>query len=286
MKKIGFATYQGIPGGTGDDLLAADELRRLGFDVVPVIWDDPAAATGRLDAVVIRSCWDYHLKPERFTAWLDELDQAGVTVLNSSRITRWNLNKEYLKDLAAGGVPVPRTIWIEPGSRVDLEDLLREHGMDEAVVKPVISLSAYKTWRTSTAQARAHQADFEEITAERAVMVQELVREVETQGEISFVFFGGEHSHTVLKRPKAGDFRVQEDFGGTREILTPSAALVEQAEAILDLAGEPVVFARVDAIDVGGWLVLMELELIDPFLFLGFDEGAPRRFAAAIAEAL
>lgn len=286
MKKIGFATYQGIPGGTGDDLLAADELRRLGFDVVPVVWDDPAADAAGFDAMVIRSCWDYHLKPESFTVWLDALDQAGVQVINSSRITRWNLNKEYLKDLAAGGVPVPRTVWVEPGSRVDLEELLRENGIDEAVVKPVISLSAYKTWRTSTAQARGHQADFEEVTAERAVMVQELVREVETQGEISFVFLGGEHSHTVLKRPKPGDFRVQEDFGGTREILNPAAALVEQAQAVLDLAGEPVVFARVDAIDIGGWLVLMELELIDPFLFLGFDDRAPRRFAEAIAEAL
>lgn len=219
--------------------------------------------------------------------WVESLDWAGVRVLNSSRVTRWNLDKRYLKDLASRGVAIPRTVWLErrqePGSRVDLAALLREHEIQEAVVKPVISASAYRTWRVSTAEADQHQGALDEVLADRDVMVQEFIPEVTAQGEISFVFLGGEHSHTVLKRPKAGDFRVQEDYGGSREIWSPPAALVEQARAAVDGVGEPVVFARVDGIDVGGRLVLMELELIDPVLFLGFDEQAPRRFAEAIA---
>lgn len=294
MKTIGFSTYEKMPDGTADDQLAAVELRRLGFEVTPVVWDDPSVNARGLDAVVMRSCWDYHLKPERFAEWVESLDRAGVRVLNSSRVTRWNLDKRYLEDLASRGVAIPRTVWLErrlerrleQGSRVDLAALLREHEIQEAVIKPVISASAYRTWRMSAAEADQYQGALDEVLADRDVMVQEFIEEVTAQGEISFVFLGGEHSHTVLKRPKAGDFRVQEDYGGSREIWSPAPSLVEQARAAVDRVGEPVVFARVDGIDVGGRLVLMELELIDPVLFLGLDEQAPRRFAEAIARSL
>lgn len=283
MKKIGFATYREIPALTADDLLAAEELRLLGFDVVPVVWDDPAADVHDLAAVVTRSCWDYHLRPDRFRSWLDALDRSGTPVLNSSRLVHWNMDKRYLRALAAQGVAVPRTVWVEAGDGGDLEALLHDHGIGEAVVKPAISLSAHETWRTSLSAARGHQDAFARLVSTGSVLVQELVEEVVSRGEISFVFFGGAYSHAVLKRPKEGDFRVQMDFGGSRELWSPPDSLVEQARAVVDLVEEPLVFARVDGIDVGGQLCLMELELIDPVLFLAFDEQAPRRFAEAIS---
>lgn len=286
MKKIGFATYRKIPALTADDLLAAEELRLLGFDVVPIVWDDPTADLRDLAAVVTRSCWDYHLWPDRFRSWLDRLDRSGIRVLNPSAVVRWNMDKRYLRDLAAKGVALPRTVWVEARSGEDLEALLEGNGFAEAVVKPAISLSAYETWRTSVATARSHQDAFERLVSSGGVLVQELVEEVVSRGEISFLFFGGEYSHAVLKRPKSGDFRVQEDFGGSRELFHPPAALVDQARSVLDLVEEPLAFARVDGIAVGaegGRLCLMELELIDPVLFLAFDKDAPRRFAEVIA---
>ncbi|HEY1011285.1 MAG TPA: hypothetical protein VGE07_01190 [Herpetosiphonaceae bacterium] len=284
--KIGFATYAEEPNGTGDDLLAAEPLRRRGIETVPVVWNDPAAPLDGLAAIVIRSCWDYHLETEAFLAWLDGLEARGVRVFNAPQLIRWNLDKRYLADLGDAGVAVPRTVFLAKGGAADLRRLLLERSFDEAVVKPVVSLGAYQTWRTSLEQAAAHQDDFAALVAERDVMVQPLLRQVMSEGELSLLFFGGQFSHAVLKRPQAGDFRVQTHFGGSSGPVQADPALVEQAAAVLAACPAPPLYARVDGVNQGGRLVLMELEAIDPFLFLGADPAAPERFAAAVAAAL
>lgn len=286
MKKIGFATYQDAPQGTADDLLVAEALKPLGIEVVPLVWDRPSVNVRHLDAVIIRSCWDYHLKPDLFLAWLDTVDRAGSLLFNSSRITRWNLNKHYLQDLASQGVAIPQTIWIEPGTTPDLAILLEEHDLADAVIKPTISLSAYQTWRISAAEAESQQEAFDQLSTERGVMIQAFIPEVTTGGELSLMFFGKEYSHCVRKRPAQDDFRVQTNFGGTREAASPSRAVIAQAQAIVDLIDEPLLFARVDGIEMNGQFVLMELELIDPLLFFSYDRAAPQRFADVIAQAL
>jgi hypothetical protein len=177
-------------------------------------------------------------------------------------------------------------VWVERGAQIDLATLLRDHGLDAAVIKPVISLSAYKTWRTSLAEAQAHQAAFDQLVAEQGVMVQAFIADVTTQGELSLVFLGGSYSHTVCKRPRDGDFRVQADFGGTRAAMVPPAHVLAQAQAIVELVREPLLYARVDGIDVGDRFLLMELELIDPVLFFAYDHAAPQRFAEALARTL
>lgn len=284
--KIGFATYAEEPGGTADDLLAAEPLRRRGIEPVPVVWGDPAAPLEGLAAVVIRSCWDYHLETEAFLAWLDGVAARGIRVFNSPRVIRWNLDKRYLADLGDAGVAVPRTVFLPKGGAADLRRLLLERSFDEAVVKPVVSLGAYQTWRTSLERAEADQEAFAALLAERDVMVQPLLRQVMSEGELSLLFFGGRFSHAVLKRPQAGDFRVQSHFGGSSEPAEAHPGLVAQAAAVVAACPEPLLYARVDGVSQGGQLVLMELEAIDPFLFLGADPAAPERFAAAIAGAL
>lgn len=286
MKTIGFATYSEESRLTKDDLLVVAALQPLGIDVVPVVWDDPSVDLRQIEAVVVRSCWDYHLKPDQFLQWVDTLDQAGIPVFNSNAIVRWNFDKHYLQDLAAQGVAIPRTIWIEPGDRVDLATILREHDLSEAVIKPTISLSAYQTWRVSTDQAQAHQEAFAQLVAERGMMIQEFIPEVTTSGELSLMFFDKLYSHAVYKRPREDDFRVQTDFGGTRELAAPPQSVIAQAQVIVDSIAEPLHFARVDGIEVEGRLVLMELELIDPLLFFSYDPAAAQRFAEVIAQAL
>ncbi|MBV9788046.1 MAG: hypothetical protein JOZ51_07735 [Chloroflexi bacterium] len=286
MKTIGFATYSEEPQLTKDDLLVVAALHPLSINVVPVVWDDPSVDLRQIEAVVIRSCWDYHLKPDRFLQWVDTLDQASIPVFNSNAIVRWNFDKHYLQELAAQGVAIPRTIWIEPGAQADLATILREHDLAEAVIKPTISLSAYQTWRISADEARAHQDAFAQLVAERGMMIQEFIPEVTTSGELSLMFFGKVYSHAVYKRPRQGDFRVQTDFGGTREIAAPPQSVIAQAQAIVDSIAEPLQFARVDGIEVEGRLVLMELELIDPLLFFSYDPAAAQRFAEVIAQTL
>lgn len=279
---IAFATSRDEAGLTADDRLAFAPLEELGCAVAPWIWDEGPPPAG-LDLVVVRSCWDYHRRPAEFLAWIDAL--AGRRVANPPAVLRWNLDKRYLAALADAGATIPRTIFLAPGQEVELAALLAAHELDEVVIKPAVSLSAHETWRSDPRQARAHQPRVDALLRDRGVLVQSFVPEVLTEGELSLVFLGGEYSHAVRKRPRPGDFRVQVDHGGTREACEAPAWVVGRARACLAAAGEPLLYARVDGVVAGGEFVVMELELIDPVLFLGHDRAAPRRFAAAIAAA-
>lgn len=285
MRRVAFSTCAEIPLLAEDDLLAIAPLRERGVEVVPWIWDAPEPPPD-LDAVVHRSCWDYHLKPAAFLRWLDTLEASGLPSFNPAPLVRWNLDKRYLRDLAARGVRIPDTVWIEKGERVDLAELLRAHGLDEVVIKPQISLSAYGTFRASRASAAAAQAQLDTLVAERAMMVQAFLPAILERGELSFVFLGGQHSHTVRKRPCAGEFRVQQDHGGSRSLEDPPPSLIAEAARALFADAPPLLYARIDVVETSEGLVLMELEAIDPELFLAQCPGAPERFADSLARAL
>jgi hypothetical protein len=185
----------------------------------------------------------------------------------------------------ATGFAVVQTHWVERGSNAKLVTVLEEEGWGEAVVKPVVSASAANTWRTSIERASAEEGRFRDLVEREGVMVQRFVQPVQTKGEWSLCFFGGEFSHAVLKRPVPGDFRVQSEFGGTRSKVTPDPALIAEASAVLAAAPERCLYARVDGCIVDGAFWLMELELLEPSLFLAYDPLAPARFAAAIRSA-
>jgi glutathione synthase/RimK-type ligase-like ATP-grasp enzyme len=282
LRKVAFVTYSALPYLTEDDRLALDPLRAEGAETQAVLWDSPDVRWEEFDCVVMRSCWEYHLRVEEFSAWIDRMERAGVRLWNPPQVIRLNMDKRYLEGLAQKGVTVAPSVWLEKGESLSLAAMLRENGWEEAVVKPTISMTAFKTWITSPAQASTDEEAVREILKSSGVMIQRFVPEVRTKGEWSFIFFWKKYSHGVLKRAKAGDFRVQNDFGGYLEDAAPSRSLVEQAQRIVDLVEEPLLFARVDGIDVDGTLLLMELELIDPVLFLGADRHAPLRFASAI----
>jgi glutathione synthase/RimK-type ligase-like ATP-grasp enzyme len=280
-RSVGFVTTSAEPTITADDALVIPELARLGWNVRALPWD-ASAPEPDVDAVVFRSAWNYHLKPAAFGAWLDTLEARRTPSCNPVPIARWNVAKTYLAELAAAGARIPKTAWLEPGATSTLVEALRAHDFERAVVKPVISMSAYETWRTDVASAPGQEPRFEQLLARGAVILQEYLPEVETGGELSFMFFDRRFSHAVLKLPRAGDFRVQNDWGGTRHAAEPPAALVDQAAAILGAVPGPLPYARVDGVVVGDVLMLMELELIDPVLFLGGHPDAPRRFAEAL----
>jgi glutathione synthase/RimK-type ligase-like ATP-grasp enzyme len=238
------------------------------------------------EAVVVRSCWDYHLHPSTFSAWLAALEQLQVPLWNPAPILRWNLHKTYLRDLHIQGVAIPPTCWLERGDQAELGTILADHGWEEAVIKPAISATAYQTWRTTHKQGNHDQPQFAARLQYADMLVQQFMEPVVTDGEWSLVFFQKQYSHAVLKKAQAGDFRVQDDFGGTVEVVSPGIALIEQAQQIVDYVAGPLLFARVDGIERDGQFVLMELELIEPFLFLNSDPQAVERFARAILAVL
>lgn len=279
MTRIAFVTSEALHDLTPSDRLAAAALRARGAVVVPAVWTDPDVDWGSFDRVIIRSPWDYYHHRDRFLQWLDRLDAVGATVQNPSAILRWNLDKTYLREL---DVPLVETEWIARDGSVDLARILRDRQWDRAVVKPTVSGGATDTWLTSAETAPAHHARAMAILSRCGLMVQRFMPEIATDGEWSLLFFRRRFSHAIIKRPTAGDFRVQVEHGGTATSAIPSAALLSQALRVVDAVDGELLYARVDGLDVDGELRLMELEVLEPDLFFAHAKGAPERFADAV----
>jgi glutathione synthase/RimK-type ligase-like ATP-grasp enzyme len=289
-ERIALATSAGYRNLPADERLVIPALARLGVSAAPVVWDDAGAAWSAFDAVVVRSCWDYHLEAAEFLGWLARLERVGMPVLNPPPLLRWNAHKGYLLSLAERGVAIVPTRVLPRGVPDAREALLRaldELAADEAVVKPAVSASAHGAWRTSRAAAAADARRLEALVAAGDALVQPFVPTVKDAGEWSVLCFGGTPSHTVLKRPAPGDWRVQGELGGTAELRTAPALVLEQARRVLEAAGaDAAAYARVDGCVIDGAFVLMELELIEPQLYLALEPNAPDRLARAILEAL
>ena len=234
------------------------------------------------DAVLLRSCWDYHLRPAAFARWLDGLEAAEVRLWNPPHIARWNMDKRYLDDLAALGVPVVPSVRLTRGSPPDLAALLERRGWGEAVVKPAVSANAHATWRVRAGGARARQDTLRSMLAAGDVIVQPFVEAVRSRGEWSLMFFQGEFSHAVLKRPAEGEFRVQERVGGRAVLATPEPEVLHAAADVLSRLPHPGLYARVDGVATPqGWM-LMELEMLEPSLFFAHHPPAAGRLAGIV----
>jgi len=253
------------------DLVLIAALRRLGANAIPVLWHSSVIDWGGFDCVVVRSCWDYHLRLPEFLAWLDGL---AVMTINYPRLIKWNADKRYLRELSSAGVAIPDTIWNDVGEQWDVRRVCEERGWLAAVVKPLVSASAYGTERLTSGIVSGTN------------MIQEYLGSIETEGEWSLLYFGGRYSHAVRKRPGAGDFRVQMEFGGTVEAAEPDPAMRAFAEEALSLLPHAPVIARVDVLQSERGCLLMEMEVIEPELFLTHAPGSADRAAAAIMSGL
>jgi glutathione synthase/RimK-type ligase-like ATP-grasp enzyme len=279
---VAFVTYQGLPDLNADDRRAADALARLGLRTDAVRWDDPAVDWLGYGAVVLRSTWDYYRRVAEFHAWIDRMEAIGARLWNPPPVLRWNTDKRYLARMSDPHLSPPPTVILDRGSAVDLRALLEARGWDEAVMKPAISADGFSTERTSLAEAASNQAALETMLARGDVVMQPLVPEIRTGGEISMMFFGGIFSHAVSKRPQAGEFRVQERLGGKIARTDPPSALVDHARVLLEAHAPGCLYARVDAVVTAERFVLMEIELVEPSLYLEHDPPSAHAFALAV----
>lgn len=268
---------------TAGDRVLAGAVRRRGIGVRPVVWGTPCEPT---DLIVIRSTWDYVERPDEFRSWLDALDEAGNTVVNSTVLLRWNMHKGYLADMAARGVAVVPTAMVRSGSATTLGELMEEQRWAHVVVKPAIGASARQTFQFDRGGLEAGEALVRRLVDREDVLVQPFLRSIATDGEASVVVIEGEATHTVLKRPAPGDWRVQSEFGGSATAV-PVSAQHEQAvaEALATLDHTPA-YARVDLVTIDAELHLMELELIEPELFFELAPDAADRLAGHLADRL
>ena len=279
MSTVALATAAELELPDDETSVVADALRQRGVDAVIAPWDGPYDWASA-DLVVIRSTWDYVHRLEEFLAWID-CAGASTTLVNPGEVLRWNAHKRYLAELSAAGLPVVPTVMVERGAEVsELRDLIAD--ATEVVVKPAVSASAYGT-------ARGHATDpaladhLRGLVATADALVQPLVPSVLTDGEVSLIYLGGELSHAVRKVARPGDYRVQHEHGGTVQPHTPTAAEITVAEATLAAVPAPCAYARVDVVAGTDGPMLMELELIEPQLFLDQAPGSAQRFAAVLA---
>lgn len=282
MADVALVTYAELPDLNPDDHPLRAELTARGARVHAVRWDDSGVDWRRFDLVVLRSCWDYHRRVAEFREWLAAREQAATPLWNPGTVVRWNIDKSYLRDLGDRGVTVPDTIWLEPGPVPDLGALVAERSWDRVVVKPRISASAHDTWITDRDRAAHDQERLAQLVSQRGALVQEFVPEVTGTGELSLVYLGGRFSHAVCKRTGPDDFRVQHQYGGSAEPVAPSAVALHGAAQALAAIPGPWLYARVDGVERNGRLMVMELEVIEPELFLTWSREAVQRLAEAI----
>jgi len=248
----------------------AEALEATGASVDPVTWTEAGDLSG-YDLVMPLVAWGYHLAYDRWLQFLDRAEAEHLPLINPPALLRWNSDKAYLAELADSGVPTVPTMAVEACCDEDLEEARRDFDSDWLVIKPPVSASASGTHRLGPNDSLPPDS------RGRPMIIQALIEEIARTGEFSLMLFGGEFSHAVVKRPKSGDFRVQPHLGGiTLPSKAPpgSKALARQA---LVAAPARATYARVDIIpDDDGVLRIMELELIEPALYLDLapDKGA------------
>ncbi len=270
----------------GEERLLMAGLEAHGLRVARVAWSNPRFDWRRTRAAVFRSTWDYFDRFAGFSAWLERVE-GGTELFNAAELVRWNVDKHYLRDLAGRGVNVPVTQFIERGETTTLREVREANGWSEVILKPAVSGAARHTYRLNAANLDAHEAVLRERLRDEAMMLQPFLGSVLTQGELSLMVIGGRCTHAVRKIAKAGDFRVQDDHGGTVHPHTPTADEIAFAEHAVATCSHAPLYARVDAVrDDSGALSLMELELVEPELFFRFHPPAAGALAAAIAERL
>lgn len=252
-------------------------FEKMGIKTSIVIWDDPTVNWNLYSHVLIRSIWDYYKKIDEFYQWLDVLDEQLISCLNPTFILRLNAHKTYLLKLSEIGVPIIPTIFF---SSEEFFPNIPEQWTD-MVIKPVVSAGAWKTKRfTRNDLPELFQWLREQPNPEW--MIQSFIPEIQTEGEYSFFYFGGKFSHAILKTPNVGDFRVQPQYQSHIQLVDfPNQLIQHEVETIFKKLSSEVVYARIDGVIIKGHFTVMEIEMIEPNLFL-LTEQSTNNFIHAI----
>lgn len=279
---ITLATSAALPGLAPDDRHLLRALRGLGLAAEPAVWEDPHYPWADASVCVIRSAWDYAYRRREFLDWADRV--AGLVPLyNPARVVAWNTHKQYLVDLVTRGVPTVPTRVLPAGSRATVAGLVEQTGWEDLVLKAAVAQTGRYLMRVPADRRADGQRHLDRLLHAEDMLVQPFLPGIVEQGETSLIFVDGRLSHAAHKRPAQGDFRVHDDFDGTMEAVTPTAAQLEVAERAVAAAGEPLLYARVDLVPGPDGPVVMELELVEPDLYLATASGAAERLARAVA---
>ena len=282
MKPCAFLTLDERGDFVIDDEHAIAPLAALGWQVSTVSWRQTAVPWSHFEAVVIRSTWDYWNDVPAFLAALARIDRQ-TRLANPLDLVRWNLAKTYLRDLQDKGIGVVPTTWLDGLEPAAVARYAAQLGSDDLVIKPVVGANGQDAFRISPRDDLQRLREIAACFNGRACMVQPFRANVLAEGEYSLFFFSGEYSHAILKVPAVGEFRSQAARGAAILPIAPQTKLLERGRRALAAVAPTPLYARIDFVrEAAGDFEVMELELIEPSLYLRTDPEAPGRFARAV----
>jgi hypothetical protein len=288
--EIAMITYQDqgkyASGIENEDEILVKFLRSKGLDVTLKIWTDTEVNWPSYQLAILKSPWDYFDKIQVFYQWLTNLEKLQVRLLNPYSIVRWNSDKHYLDDIARAGLPVIASQFIEKGHSPELVSYFEILQTEKLIVKPCISGGAKHTFPVTFNNVNEKTNLLHELLQHESFIVQPFMPQIQSQGEWSFIFFNGMFSHSLLKKAKPGDFRVQHYLGGSIHTPYPPSYLLETASAYIDKFASNCLYARVDGVEKDNQFLLMELELIEPFLFLFTNPESYTNYYNALVQLL
>ena len=265
-----------------EDQLVMDALEERGLKTRKVAWSDTSFDWSKTAIALFRTTWDYAEKFSAFSDWLMEVS-IKTKLVNDYDTVIWNLDKHYLNDLSAAGVNVVSTHFIQPGDTRTLRELHEELNWDRTVLKPAISAAAKDTFKLSLDSVVEYEERYAELIKDEAMMLQPFQDSVVERGELSLMMIGDQYTHAVLKVAKPGDFRVQDDFGGTVHDYDPSNEEIELAMAAVKACENLPLYARVDIVnDNEGKPAISELELVEPEMWFRKNKQAADALAAKV----
>jgi len=264
-----------------DDKLLIEALQDYKIEARSVDWCSSEVIWSDFDAVLVFSTWDYYKDNSKFIATLQKIENMGVKVYNSPSIIQWNSCKKYLQDLEKLGLKTIETIYVSSFELENIKSILIEKGWDDCVIKPQISASGYHTYRFNLSNLKSLQDILKNYDEE--FMVQPFAEEIISEGEWSFVFFNNEYIHCVLKKPLEGNFLVQK---GRNTPIQPPDWMIREAQHINEIINLPSLKTRIDVIRRGNELRIMEIEMIEPGLYLQYFPGSEKKLAEKISEKL
>ncbi|WP_246535274.1 ATP-grasp domain-containing protein [Litoribacter ruber] len=288
--KIGVVTCQSLGNynnnAESEDAIVSELLAAEGFDFKFEVWSDPAVNWNQYTHLVVKSPWDYFDRYLEFKNWCENMIVSGIPVFNDLKTVLWNSDKKYLQEIQGKGHRIIPTRFLKQNQPVHIEPMFDEFATDNLIFKPSISGGAKNTLRLIKGSTHSLSDSLNELVKNEDFLLQPFIPEIIAEGEYSLIFFNGKFSHAVLKSPKEGDFRVQHFFGGKISSIQPSDSLMDSATKIVEDFAKDCLYARVDGVLIEGVFYLMELELIEPYLFLFTHPEAKKNYMAALKEKL
>ncbi len=284
MKRCAFLSTDNLEGYFVYDELLYEPLNQQGWQVEAVSWHDETVDWGCFDVVVVRSTWDYQQHAKAFMQCLQRIEDSSAILANSLRLLTWNISKEYLKDIASQGIGIVPTLWLDTFDLAQVSAGFERFACERLVIKPCVSANADYTYMLDREQLLGQSKNLSEVFNGRAFMVQPFIEAVVTQGEYSLFYFNGHFSHAILKTPEQGDFRVQEEHGGSLQPVEPDEEMLTQARHTMASLPDDALYARIDLLRYQDEYVVIEIELIEPSLYFNMDANAPANFVEAFVE--